>query len=263
MFRPVAYALAVALLARPDAALAAEAGDPAAMAEVEARAAEARRHYQAGEFDRAVALYLDAWRLAPAAALLYNIAHIYDRKLNEIDLAIDFYRRYIAAPDADPQAVARATTRITELKAEKEARRQAELDRVVRRPEPAPAPVVAEPVVEQRRTPTDPGATHRLAGWIGVGVGAALLAGGGAVGLVAQGKSDEFATSRGLDDKLALRDDGEALALTADVLYAAGAVTAVTGLVLLLIAPDAGDGALGLGPTGDGRGAAVWFGGPL
>lgn len=265
MWRSASIALAVLALARPSVGLAAET-DPDVLARVERKAAEAREAYQAQDFEQAVALYLEAWRLAPAGAILYNIAHIYDRKLKELDLAIEFYRRYIASPDADPAAAARATRRIRELKAEKAAREEAELERMRARREPAPQPEPTPARADTVRAPvetTDPGADQRLMGWIGVGVGAAMLATAGGLGVAAQSRADDFGASVSLDQKKSFRDEGETFALTADVLYAVGGVAAVTGVVLLLTAPEEEPASLGFGPTSDGAGAAVWWGGEL
>ena len=226
-----------------------DAPDPATLAQVEALARRARTFYEQGRYDRAVAMYLEAYRKLPAAATLYNVAHIYDRKLDEPDLAADFYRRYIRSPDADPKAVERATKRIGEIKAAQESDT---LDLPVPpiRVDPTPPPPARPPPGPSGRT---------TAGWITVAVGGAAVAGGAVMGTFASDKADRF-KDVGESDRQALREDGKSQALIADILFGVGAAAVATGLVLILTdrGDDGGD-SLGLAPT-DGGATAVWRG---
>ncbi len=248
----LSVALALPALLRAGPASAAE-GDR--VSEVEALAAQAKQYYLAGDYGGAVAAYLRAYRTAPAAGLLYNVAIIYDKKLGERDLAVDFYRRYIAAPDADPSVVERATLRVQELKAEKAAVEAATLA------PPPPPPVEAPPqqVTQPVRT-GDPGRGQRLAGWVTLGAGVAAAGVGVVFGVQAQSSQDDFEAGTTLTEKHDARDQGEQQALIADVLYGVGAAAAITGLVLVLTAPD-GEAVSGLrvAPTPDG--AALGWGG--
>lgn len=236
MRRFVALVLALSIAA-PAGALA--QGESAA--DVETLARRANEMYKAGQHTEAVSLYLKAWQAAPAAALLYNIAHIYDRKLGERELAIDFYRKYITSPDADPTVVARATERIQALKQAPDTK-----------PPPATPPPVAtlsedEPSTETGTASTASAATstssggssQRTWGYVAAGTGAALLVGGGVLGYLASQKADDFAASDDLETKRTARDDGRAQALTADVLMGVGLAAGVAGAVLLLTAEDA------------------------
>lgn len=219
-----------------------------AVSQVEALAGEARALYDAGEFGQAVAKYLEAYKLQPTAAVLYNVAVIYDKKLQEVDLAIDFYRRYIGSPDADPQAVQRATVRLQALKAEKEARRQAELSTLT--------PTNEGQAEGRRAPPPTPMSTQATTGWVMTSAGVALLIGGGVVGYLARDSQEKFADStRAVDDRLDARDAGEGRALVADVLLGVGAAATLTGLLLVVIddgPAEAGGTAIDIGPRGDG-----------
>ena len=231
------------------------ADDP--VAQVEALAGEARALYDAGEFGQAVAKYLEAYKLQPTAAVLYNVAVIYDKKIQEIDLAIEYYRRYIASPDADPQAVQRATVRLQALKAEKEARRQADLSALPS--EPTPPPGVAT------TAPPPPVSNQAVAGWVLIGTGLVALAGGGVMGYLAGDSADKFSASTEFDEKVGHRDDAEGRALVADVMYGIGGAATLTGIILLVLddGPDeAASGAVRVGPTAHG-GFGVWLGGTL
>jgi hypothetical protein len=74
--------------------------------------------HSAGDFAASIATYLKAYELSNAGVILLNVATIYDRKLHERDLAADYYRRYLHAPDAEPDLVQKATQRLTTLKQE-------------------------------------------------------------------------------------------------------------------------------------------------
>src|SRR5947207_14588639 len=82
----------------------------------EGYAAEAFEAYQKKDYQGAVVLYLKALEAAPSADVLFNLAKIYDTKLNDRQLAMSFYRRYIADPGAEPERVRTANTRLAELR---------------------------------------------------------------------------------------------------------------------------------------------------
>ncbi len=243
----VALVLALGLFASPLAAQPTEPADPNQLAKVEDLARRARIFYQEGRYDRAVAIYLEAYRIIPAAATLYNVAHIYDRKLDEPDLAIDFYRRYIRSTDADPKAVERATKRIGEIK-EKQASDKLEL--------PVP-PIQFDPPPPIRQT-TRTTSSWTVVGSIAIGIGGAAIVGGAVFGAFAKENEERF---HDIDesDRQALRDEGKVQALTADILFGVGIAVAATGVVLILSAPDDDESGIGLAPT-DGGAAAWWRG---
>ena len=197
--------------------------DPTAQ-DVEALAEKANTLYQARKYDQAIRYYLQAYKLGRTAALLYNVAYIYDRDLKDTDLAIAFYRRYITAPDADPELVQQATGRIRELKAA--ARRP-----VVTRP-PVTPPILVD-------TKPEPGMRRRTWGYITMGAGGALVIGGITLAVLAKQTHDDFKTTTELSKRLTLQDRGRSLAIAGDVLWAVGAAGVVAGLVLTLT--DLGD----------------------
>ena len=82
----------------------------------ESYAAEAFEAYQKKDFQGAVVLYMKALEAAPSADVLFNLAKIYDTKLNDRPLAMSFYRRYIADPGAEPERVRTANARLAELR---------------------------------------------------------------------------------------------------------------------------------------------------
>lgn len=205
--------LAGALMVGPAAAQ--PAGDAGATADpVEKLANEGLDCYQKGDFLCAVKKYRKAYQFEPVGALLYNIAFIYDGKLDDKQLALDYYRRFVNAPDADADTRLAAYERIVEL--------QSDLAKKTP-PPPPPGPVKPPP------PPPPP-----VAGWATVGIGGALLVTGGVFGLLASNAATtQEETSDGAEWN-DLRDSGPTQALIADISLGLGAAAVITGLVLVL-----------------------------
>lgn len=141
----------------------------------EQRSEQAYEAYEAGDALRAVELYLDAQRLAPSADILYNVAHIYDIKLGDRRLAMEFYRRCVAEPGATPERVARANQRLLALKEAELAAEPALQAPTAPRPAPLPAAPDGDTGVSARSTIAWSLAALGVAG-VGVGVGFGLSA---------------------------------------------------------------------------------------
>lgn len=101
--------------------------------------------------------------------------------------------------------------------------------------EPAPTAATSTPPEEKK------GSGLKTAGWIGVGVGGALLIGGGVLGGMALGEkgalectetSDGFDCPSSQQDRL---DSANTYATTSTILFAAGGAIAATGIVLLFV----------------------------
>lgn len=111
---------AALLLGQPGLAAAqAAAPETTAQSEVEQaerHAAQAFEAYQAGRHGTAVSLYVQAYNASPNADILYNIARIYDTKLGDRQLALTFYRRYIADPGAQADRIKLANERLVALR---------------------------------------------------------------------------------------------------------------------------------------------------
>jgi hypothetical protein len=179
-----------------------------AVKRVEQLSEQAMSRYEAGDFSGAIALYLKAHKIAPSAPLLYNIATIYDRKLNEKEIALDFYRRFVGAPDAEADLVKKALPRIQALKLALEAQevmgREASVPTVpatpaaaatapaatTTGPAAAPQPTQTPATTVVQETPTDPGAMIRTAGLISAGAGLVSLVVGSIYGLRAKSRND-------------------------------------------------------------------------
>jgi tetratricopeptide (TPR) repeat protein len=106
--------------------------------------------YREKDYATAVALYLQAYDAAPSADMLFNIARIYDGGLSDRELAIRYYREYIAAPDAEPARIAMASERVARLSVAEEA---------AAAPTAASAAVSATPPETSATAPATPGSS--------------------------------------------------------------------------------------------------------
>jgi tetratricopeptide (TPR) repeat protein len=206
--------------------------------------------HEAGEYAAAIAAYLKAYEASSAAVTLLNIATIYDRKLHERQLAAEYYRRYLRAPDAEPDLVQKATDRLTALK-------QSEVAPV------PPAPVAAT-------TATDTGAASRstgvrTAGFIVVTAGVTTLGASLVLGLLAKGKNDDAndlckGDVCGSSEGVNLAHQANALATASTVTFCTSLVFAGSGLTMIVLAPGTSDprsARLAVAPSLDVRGAGL------
>jgi tetratricopeptide (TPR) repeat protein len=132
-----------------------------------ARAADrsARAHYDAREYDAAIADYQAAYRAMPDPLFLFDIAQSY-RKLDDCDHALQFYREYLQErPNADNRdQVERFIDKLTSCAM----------------PEPewgATAPATPSPAPQPARPQPSPLSNHtlRLFGISGIALGAVLF----------------------------------------------------------------------------------------
>jgi len=198
---------------------------------VERLAAEAAGAYKAGDFIRAAELLEEAYKLQPISPIIYNLAKAYD-KLTEDDKALDLYKKYIVAPDADPKLKQRAETRIANINNQKANPGAPEVRPRKAGKEPAMGenlvtpnltdPVEDPKVAAQRRERRDTQMWRGL-GFGSLGLGVALLGAGIGLGVAALGQQDSFHASIVEADKRHFRDMAKSYAIGADVLYAVGA----------------------------------------
>ncbi len=94
--RSAARAVVLAALLAGGGAAADKAPDAATRKQVKALVQAGASHYAAGDFERAIADYEAAYRLAPLPGFFYNLAQAH-RQLGHRGEALDNYRRYVAA----------------------------------------------------------------------------------------------------------------------------------------------------------------------
>jgi tetratricopeptide (TPR) repeat protein len=225
-WKPAACAL-LAVVVTTQAAYADEPTDSAASGDVQAaeqRAAQAFEAYQNKEYATAVGLYVEAFKLAPSADLLYNIARIYDAKLGDRQLAITFYRKYIADPGAIAERIKRANERLVEL-------REAEVAATPERPQKETRSAAA---------PRDTGSRSSTASQVGIVLGTAGLVGigvGTGFGIAAISKANtaketcsgnQCTAQKGVD----AAHDASSNATISTIGFAAGGALLATGVIL-------------------------------
>lgn len=199
---------------------------------VERLAAEAAGSYKAGDFLRAAELLEEAYKLSPISPIIYNLAKAYD-KLTEDDKALDLYKKYIVAADADPKLKQRAETRIAAINAQKANPGvvvEAKPKKGAKEPlmgEGLVSPNLSEPV-EDPKVAAQRRERRNILMWRGLGfgslgLGVALLGAGIGLGVAALGQQDSFRASIVEADKRRFRDTAKSYAIGADVMYAVGA----------------------------------------
>ena len=231
----------------------AEAASPE-VSKAESYAAEAFQAYQKKDYQEAVVLYMKSLEAAPSADVVFNLAKIYDSKLNDRELAMRFYRRYIADPGADPERVRVANTRLAELR---------ELE-VAASEKPAAVPVAAAaanggeqkapPSAQSGPSPADQKPAAQKSGgltgvqWAGVATGIVGL-GGIAVGTIfgLSAKSDSDAAKKDCDGNACstqagvdAANDAATKADISTVAFIAGGALTTLGVVLLVSGGSSG-----------------------
>ncbi len=194
---------------------------------------QAESEYQAGRFREAIALLLEAQRLAPDAVLHYNLARAYEG-LGELDNALASYRAYLQADPStkDRGAVEARIKTLEQLKADREAPPPKE-------PGPEPPP--------KDQPPPEP-ASPSVAPWVIAGIGALGLGAGGVLGAFSLSRSNEAEEPETSGERVVdLTDEATTFATAANVTFgvsgavlAAGVIWGIVDVVTLGDAPEAG-----------------------
>lgn len=226
-------------LTTPLVALAQEDG-ATAEERYDALTTQAATAYEAGEYAKAVELFEQAYELRAVSNILYNIGRIHEEAGN-IDAAIEYYDKFVVAPNVQQAARKDALDRLKTLREVKAVRDgTAAADATPAPTEAPPAEVststaeAAEPktVVVVREEEPKPG---RVLGWALLGVGGASLVGSGIFGLLAQSQFSQFEEATTLEGRRDAASAGRTNAVVADSLLVTGFVTAVVGGVVLLM----------------------------
>jgi tetratricopeptide (TPR) repeat protein len=231
--------LPVALAAPPD-----DSADQAPI-DTEARAMQAyndgKASYDAGKYEEALKLFLDAQSLYPSPVFHYNIALCHE-SLGHLEQAVISYEAYLRsyknAFNEDPEDKVNTENKIQRLNKQIELEK-AEADKPA---EPVP-PVVAPPEQQdQPAKPSKPGRGLIITGGVLTGVGVAVAVVGGAVfGTQASnisGQLDNVYLAGNpervtLEQARALDEDGRAAELNQILMLSIGGTVAVVGVALL------------------------------
>jgi tetratricopeptide (TPR) repeat protein len=246
----LAFILAVLL-----AGAARAADEPSASkGRVEDYASRAYELVAKGQYSEAVALYIKAYQVTPAPAILYNIGAIYDKRLQERELALDYYRRYLRSSELDPELARRAGERVEAIKdevARHDARPATAGPNTSSPPVPKAAAPVAPGFVRERVAEPQSGMSglkigSLVVGGVGlVGVGVGLAFGAHARTLNNQALQQSCSGKTCLDQRgVDLTKDARSSATLSTVFVTIGGAAVLGGVAAFLLAPSTGgDGA--------------------
>jgi tetratricopeptide (TPR) repeat protein len=190
---------------------------------------ESEELYNRGDFEEAAMLLRRAYELHPDPTLVYNLGRSLEA-MGDLDGAIEAYERYLReAPDAEDRGEVGA-----QLATLRDRR-----DRLATEALPDPPARAEEP-------PTVEPSERGLSPWpfVILGGGVALAGAGAIVGLVGAGVHDEAKVEPVQVEVMRLQDQADGLATIANVLFIAGGVALVAGVVVLVVDLTSGDDAI-------------------
>jgi tetratricopeptide (TPR) repeat protein len=213
--------------------------------DTEARAMQAftdgKAAYDAGKYEDALKLFLDAQSLYPSPVFHYNIGLCHEA-LGKLDQAIISYEAYLRsyqnAFGEPPEDQINTQNKIDRLNKQIEAEKAA----AEKPPEPVVVAPPPEPVEEQPQEAGKPGRGMIIAGGVltGIGVGAAVVGGSiyGAVASDVSGQLDNVYLGGNpervtLEDARALDEKGRLAELNQILLLSLGGAIGVVGIALL------------------------------
>ena len=212
----------------------------------------------ASDYDTAVTFYTKAYELVPHPVLLFNMAQA-NRLAGRASIALDLYRRYVAAEPNGPQAKT-ARAHIARLK--REVKERIVAPRPVEE-EPAPKPVEQAKPTEPERLDEDPeqlpddapdpGRSWRITALVAGGAGLIAISVGASFGAKARALSNELSEPGAPFDpaKVAAGESaerlmiagiavGSALVIGGSVAYFVGRSKSRALAVAPLLVPDGG-----------------------
>ncbi len=187
--------------------------------------------YQNRDYELAISEFESAFAIREEPELVFNIARSHERALQREE-AIEQYDRYIELPGTTSETRARAIEARANLQRELEALNAPPERQMAWPPAPTAGEGTGVPVETSSGAP--PG---RILGAGLTIVGSIVFAGGAGVGIFALTKQNEFDRSTDRDQQITLRDEIDRLALTADILFAVGGLSLITGVILMLANP--------------------------
>ena len=240
----VAFAATLALTAL--AALAGPAGGLAGPASSHAQAPDAhepppeavefyahgRQLYQEGRYREAAVELERALMLDPTSPnLMFNVARVYEL-LGELDKSIDFYGRYLrllGPEETEERGRVEATVRRLEGA-------RGEVGAQVAAPPQGDASALRDPQPVRSEKP----GVADAAFWITASTSAALLLGGTLTGVLALGAEKStgnfvVGSDGTFEDRQAIADRADMLALVTDILWIGGGVAALTSVLLFAL----------------------------
>jgi len=204
---------------------------------------QAYERYEAADFPGAVALYMKAYALNVDSRILFNVAQIYDRKVQDRDLALEYYRRYLKSTTTEVELVRKATERVTELQRQIDDKPKTPAPTASGTPTVAPSagPVASSAAPTATAAPTTAPEPSRPY-WVGYGTAGLLVVGAAITGGLALSASGDLAKKSYAgatipDDVQNTASSAKTLGLTTDLLIGGAVVAAAVTLIVQLAAP--------------------------
>ncbi|TXD38475.1 tetratricopeptide repeat protein [Lujinxingia vulgaris] len=200
--------------------------------QVESLSAEGAQSFRAGDYDKAIEFFEQAYALDPVPNLLYNIGRCYEQ-MEQWDEAIAQYERFMVAPDVESEARSHAMERVQSLREIQAMQAREDGSTGDGAQDEGPDDVIATP---------QPAPPNRTPGIITTAGGVALIGGGVVMGLMASGNAESITDPQlSYDDRLSARDSARTQALVADVFYASGIAVTALGIYLIVSADSVED----------------------
>jgi tetratricopeptide (TPR) repeat protein len=195
-------------------------------------AAESAQHYKRGEFEVSAALLRKAYGLYPEPNLLYNLARSLEGMGDKAG-AVEAYDQYLetAKQVEDRGAVERHVATLKAELVDKMARTRPreKPHEPAAPPQPEPAPPPAPPPPEPAPHVDHEGPSK--APWVAIIGGVGIAGGGGVLAYIASQRHDQAVAAPVATDAQRLNDEAHQFATIANVMFAAGAVVTVAGIV--------------------------------
>jgi len=223
----------------------------------------AKKHFRLSNFEEALVQFKMAYKYAPLPKLLFNIAACHEG-LGNLKEARDTYWLFLQKmPGTSHRSVVEARLENLTKRLEKLKKAEGQASAGVKRPEPdgiPPRDAIPAPAQEGGAT-----SWKKVAGWTGVGAGAAALVAGVVLGVLAGQKEEEYrdgiASKQIWYEQLNVQEAGERYEAAAIGTLVAGGILAAAGAGLLIWdmlggAEEAG-GVAGVASYATGSGAGV------
>lgn len=189
--------------------------------------------YRGGDFEGAIEAFKEGYQLEPVPNLLYNIAKSYE-KLEKYADAVDYYQKFVVAPEVDSGARQAALDRIESLREIAALKNDQKTSDTQSDTKTKEDPQVTNP--DRRREGGEEPTNYAALGTIGGGV--VLLGAGLTMGYLASNQADTVTGGATYDERMNAQSDGQTYALIADGLFVAAA--AAVGVGIYLYASDSG-----------------------
>ena len=214
--------------------------------------AAAERHYAAGDYEQALALYEKAFEVMPLVGFHFNLGQCH-RKLKQWAKASEHFRLYA---EGTTDAKRRKLAEDLAAECESQLRQESVREATPRTPAKEPRRSSVEPVGGRDRSGLSP-----VYFWSGVGLTGALTIATAVTGVLALSKSDSFNDpNTPPDEREDLRSSGETLSTAANVSFGLALASAAATVALYFFTDFGGaDVAVSAGPMVGG--GAVSLGG--